>query len=195
LQATSRPLGKVGVTEYVKLVRAAAKKVSGIHVLVGAEVDILADGSLYLSDDELKQLDWIVGSIHLSAKQTREQATKRLLKAMENPYLNMIGHPTTRIIGERAGMEFDWDVVFRAAKVRGVTFELNASWMRLDLDDVRCRQAKAAGVAVCINSDAHDPRGFEFRYGVSQARRGWLERGDVVNALPWTRFEGWLRKR
>lgn len=183
------------VAVYVKRVRAAAKKVGGIQVLAGAEVDILADGSLYLSDDELKQLDWVIGSIHLHFKQTKEQATKRLLKAMENPHLQCIGHPTTRLIGERGGMEFDWDVVFKNARERNVVFELNASWMRLDLDDVRCRQAKTMGVKVCINSDAHDPRGIEFRYGVSQARRGWLERGDVVNALPWVRFERWLKKR
>lgn len=195
LQAASRMSGKIGVAEYVKRVRAAARKVGGIHVLVGAEVDILADGSLYLRDDELKQLDWVVGSIHLNFKQSKEQATKRLLRAMEHPHLQCIGHPTTRLIGERGGMEFDWDMLFRRTKERGIAFELNASWMRLDLDDVRCRQAKSMGVKVCINSDAHNPQGFEFRYGVSQARRGWLEKGDVVNALPWARFERWLRKR
>jgi DNA polymerase (family 10) len=168
--------------------------VGGIHVLAGAEVDILADGSLYLSDDELKQLDWVVGAIHLNFKQSKEQATKRLLKAMENPYIDCIGHPTTRLIGERGGIEFDWDVLFRRAKELGIAFELNASWMRLDLDDVRCRQAKNAGVKICINSDAHDPQGLEFRYGISQARRGWIERGDVINSLPWGKLEGWLRK-
>ncbi len=182
-----------GVAEYVKRVRAAAKKVQGIHVLAGAEVDVLADGSLYLSDEELKQLDWVIGSIHLNFKQTKEQATKRLLKAMENPYLRCIGHPTTRLIGERGGMEFDWDTLFKNAKQRGIAFELNASWMRLDLDDVRCRQAKDAGVKLCINSDSHDPQGFEFRYGISQARRGWIEKSDVVNAIPWAKFERWLR--
>ena len=181
------------LSEYIKRVRAAARKVRGIHVLAGAEVDILADGSLYLSDGELKQLDWVVGSIHLNFKQSKEQATARLLKAMQNPYLHCIGHPTTRLIGERGGIEFDWDVLFRRARERWIAFELNASWMRLDLDDVRCRQARAAGVKLCINSDAHDPQGFEFRYGISQARRGWIERGDVINALPWPTFERWLR--
>lgn len=183
--------GNVGA--YVKRVRAAAAKVRGIHVLVGAEVDILADGSLYLGDGELRQLDWVVASIHQSFKQTREQATRRLLRAIANPYVHCIGHATTRLIGERGGMEFDWDEVFRQAKAGGVAFELNASWMRLDLDDVRCRQAKAAGVKICVNSDAHDPAGFEFRYGVSQARRGWLERTDVVNAMRWEQFSKWLR--
>ncbi|MDP3770803.1 MAG: DNA polymerase III, partial [bacterium] len=114
---------------------------------------------------------------------------------MENPYLHCIGHPTTRLIGGRAGMEFDWDTLFKRAKHRGVTFELNASWMRLDLDDVRCRQAKAAGVRICVNSDAHNPQGFQFRYGVSQARRGWLENGDVVNTMPWETIGQWLQKR
>lgn len=192
-RAGSRAAGHV--TEYVERVRAAAQKVRGIHVLAGAEVDILADGSLYLSNEELKQLDWVVGSIHLNFKQTKEQATKRLLKAMENPYLRCIGHPTTRLISERAGMEFDWDVLFKRAKARGIAFELNASWMRLDLDDVRCRQAKQVGVKICINSDAHDPQGLEFRYGISQARRGWLEKGDVLNALPWVKFDQWLQRR
>lgn len=193
LPAASRNDRKGSVSEYIRRVRAAARKVRGIHVLAGAEVDILADGSLYLSDEELKQLDWVIGSIHLNFKQSKEQATKRLLKAMDNPYLHCIGHPTTRLIGERAGMEFDWDVLFKHAKQRGIAFELNASWMRLDLDDVRCRQAKQIGVKVCINSDAHDPQGFEFCYGISQARRGWLEKSDVLNALPRETFKRWLR--
>ena len=143
----------MSISEYVKRVRAAATKVRGIHVLAGAEVDILADGSLYPPDAALQQLDWVIGSIHQNFKQSREAATKRLLKAMENPYLRCIGHPTTRLIGKRGGMEFDWDVLFRRAHELGIVFELNASWMRLDLDDVRCRTAKTAGVRICINAD------------------------------------------
>jgi len=190
-----RGVKATNIALYVKRVRAAARKVPGIHVLAGAEVDIRADGSLYLPDAALQQLDWVIGAIHQGFKQSKEQATARLLTTMENPHLRAIGHPTTRLIGERGGMEFDWDALFRRARERGIAFELNASWMRLDLDDVRCRQAKAAGVKVCINSDAHDLLGFDLRYGVAQARRGWLERGDILNAMPWKQFQQWLRKR
>lgn len=193
--ADSRRLGKMNVGEYVKRVRAAAKKVRGIHVLAGAEVDVLADGSLYLSDEELKQLDWVVGAIHQNFRQSRDVATRRLIRAMENPYLHCIGHPTTRLIGEREGMEFEWDALFAKAKERGIAFELNALWTRLDLDDVRCRAAKHAGVRVCISSDAHNAQPFDFQYGVSQARRGWLEKQDVLNAMSWTNFERWVRRK
>ncbi|MBI4142812.1 PHP domain-containing protein [Candidatus Uhrbacteria bacterium] len=187
-------LNRSNIGAYVKRVRAAAAKVGGIHVLAGAEVDILADGSLYLPDAVLKQLDWVIGSMHQNFKQSREVATARLLKAMENPFLHCIGHPTTRLIGKRAGMELDWESLFHRAHERGIAFELNASWMRLDLDDVRCRQAKAARVKMCINSDAHATQEFDLRYGIAQARRGWLERSDVVNALPWIKFERWRQQ-
>ncbi|MFH1098951.1 MAG: PHP domain-containing protein [Candidatus Uhrbacteria bacterium] len=190
------PNSKAGgtVAEYMKRVRAAAKKVRGIHVLAGAEVDILADGRLYLPDDALKELDWVVGAIHQNFKQTEAQATRRIFRAMNNPYVRCIAHPTTRMIGARAEMNFDWDAMFREAHARGIAFELNAAWQRLDLDDVRCRWAKERGVSVCINSDAHTPDGFDLRFGIGQARRGWLERCDIVNALPWEKFKRlWLR--
>lgn len=186
---------RANIAAYVKRVHAAARKVPGIHVLAGAEVDILPDGSLYLGDAELQQLDWVIGAIHQSFTQTSAVATGRLVHAMQNPHLRVIAHPTTRIIGARAGMEFDWETLFRSARERDVVFELNASWQRLDLDDVHCRRAKGAGVRIAVNSDAHTALGFAFRYGVSQARRGWLERRDVVNAMPWAQFERWLRRK
>lgn len=192
-RGTSTHTRKMTVTAYVKRVRAAAKKVRGLQVLAGAEVDILADGSLYLTDDELAQLDWVVASIHSHFRQTEVQATARLVRAIAHPAVRCIGHPTTRLLGKREGMTFDWERVMVAATQHDVALELNASWMRLDLDDVRCRMARDHGVRIAINSDAHSPAEFDRRYGVAQAHRGWIERKDVINALPWRRFERLLQ--
>lgn len=191
---TRSPQQRGNVAAYVRRVRAAAAKVSGIQVLVGAEVDILPDGRLYLSDAELRQLDWVIGSVHQSFKQTPAQATQRLLRAMDHPALRCIGHPSTRLIGGRGELALDWDAVFRRAAERDIALELNASWVRLDLDDVRCRRAQSMGVRVCVNSDAHHPQEFDVTYGVHQARRGWLTRADVLNALPWSKLQQWLRR-
>ncbi|MFH1430020.1 MAG: PHP domain-containing protein, partial [Candidatus Uhrbacteria bacterium] len=182
--------GKRGmVASYVKRVRAAAGKVRGIHVLAGAEVDILADGSLYLSDTELALLDWVVASVHSSFKQESAVATKRIIRAMEHPAVRVIGHPSGRLLGQRDGMILDWEAIMDAAVRTGTALELTASWHRLDLDDVHCRMARDHGARICINSDAHDLGEFEFRYGVAQARRGWIEPKDVVNAATWVQFQ------
>lgn len=177
------------VAAYVKRVRAAAAKVRGIHVLAGAEVDILPDGSLYLSDRELAELDWVVASLHASFRQPEPVMTARVLRALAHPAVHCFGHPTGRLIGQREGVRFDWDAVMRACAERGVALEVSASWHRLDLDDVHARMAKERGVPVCINSDAHAEDGFDLRYGIAQARRGWIERRNVINALPWAQFQ------
>ncbi|MDO8435241.1 MAG: PHP domain-containing protein, partial [bacterium] len=175
------------IKEYIASIRAAEKKVGGIHALAGAEVDIEEDGSLYLSDKELSQLDWVVASIHSYFKQSKAEATKRLIRAIENPYVKCIGHATTRVVGKRPPMEFDWAPLFAAAKKHGVVFEVNASH-RMDLSDVLCRQAKAAGVKLCLDSDGHSIEEFDLALGIGVARRGWLEKNDVVNTKTWSEF-------
>ncbi|HLD08294.1 MAG TPA: DNA polymerase/3'-5' exonuclease PolX [Candidatus Peribacterales bacterium] len=167
--------------EYLKKIAQARKKVSGIHILTGSEVDILKDGSLYLPDELLKELDFVIAAIHQNFHDSPEANTKRLIRACENPYVHALGHPTTRLLGKRMGIEFDVEAVLKAAKENDVWIELNASHERLDLPDVHLKRAKELGVKVMIGSDAHSTKGLDYGFGIMQARRGWLEKSDVVN--------------
>ena len=175
------------IKQYIASIRSAEKSVGGVHALAGCEVDIERDGSLYLSDKELALLEWVVASIHSHFKQSKHEATKRLIHAIENPHVHCIGHPTTRVVGKRPPIEFDWAPIFVAAKKHGVVFEVNASH-RMDLSDVLCRQAKAAGVKLCLDSDGHSVDEFNLDLGIGVARRGWLEKSDVVNTKTWSEF-------
>jgi DNA polymerase (family 10) len=160
-------------------------ELSGIALLSGIEVDILEDGSLDLPDSILSRLDVVVGAVHGKFGLSRARQTARVLAAMDNPYLSILAHPSGRLLETREAYEIDLLAVARKAKKRGVALELNAHPDRLDLDDVHCRMAKDEGVLVAISSDAHAVDGFEvLRYGVGQARRGWLEKKDVLNARP-----------
>lgn len=174
--------------EYLEALREARKKVKGIQILSGAEVDIEKDGSLYLPDSLLKELDWVVASVHQGYHDSVEENTKRLCTAIQNPYVRTIGHPSARLIGKREGITFDIDTVLKAAKKHGVCMELNTSVERLDLRDIHLKRAKDLGVRISIGSDAHSPTGIQYDFGVAQARRGWLEKADVVNCLPWNTF-------
>lgn len=176
-----RGIKKENIVQYLRKIEEARKAVRGIHILAGAEVDILEDGRLYLPDECLKRLGWVVASVHSHFRQSREVTTKRLLHALANPFVKVLGHPTARMLGEREGIDFDVDTVLKEAAKRGVAVELNASPERLDLPDVHLRRAKELGVKVCIGSDAHSIRGFSYEFGIAQARRGWLEKKDVVN--------------
>jgi DNA polymerase (family X) len=160
-------------------------KTRGFRLLKGAEVDILEDGSLDLSDDILRQLDLTVCSVHSKFTLPPEKQTERVLRAMEHPAFRILGHPTGRLLLRRKGHPLDVDRLIARAKELGRILELNAQPDRLDLDDLACRRAKEAGVRVAINSDAHGTGELDFtRFGVDQARRGWLEAKDVVNTLP-----------
>lgn len=182
------------IEEYLTLIKAAQKAVPGIRLFAGAEVDIQPDGSLYLSDASLAKLDWVVASIHGNFNQTREEMTKRLVRAVSHPSVRLLGHPTGRLLVRRAAYEFDAEKVFAAAKKNGVAMELNASVERLDLSDVLLRRAKETGLPICIDSDAHGLSDFDLRFGITQARRGWIEKADVINVKPLKAFESWLRK-
>lgn len=157
----------------------------GFRLLKGAEVDILEDGSLDLSDAILRELDVTVCSVHSKFTLPLEKQTERVLKAMEHPSFRVLGHPTGRLLLRRKGHPLDVDRLIARAKELGRILELNAQPDRLDLDDLACRRAKAAGVRIAINSDAHGVAELDFaRFGVDQARRGWLEAKDVINTLP-----------
>jgi DNA polymerase (family 10) len=157
----------------------------GITLLKGIEVDILEDGSLDLPDSILARLDLVVGAVHGKFALPRARQTERILAAMERPYFSILAHPSGRLLEEREPYDVDMLAVIRKARSRGVFLELNAHPDRLDLTDVHCRMAKDEGVLVAISSDAHSTDGFDtLGYGVGQARRGWLEKKDVLNARP-----------
>ncbi|AGU52971.1 putative DNA polymerase/3'-5' exonuclease PolX [Variovorax paradoxus B4] len=154
----------------------------GFVVLKGVEVDILKDGSLDLPEDVLRRLELVVGAVHSAFDLPRDRQTDRLLRAMDHPCFSILAHPTGRLIGERPPCEIDLQRVIRKARERGCFLELNAQPMRLDLNDIACRMAREEGVRISIASDAHSTLDFDhLRYGIGQARRGWLEPGDVLN--------------
>ena len=154
----------------------------GIAVLKGIEVDILEDGRLDLPDRVLGRLDLVIGAVHSRFQLSRERQTERILRAMDRPHFSILAHPTGRLIPSREPYDIDMPRIIRAARQRGCYLELNANAERLDLHDTHCQMAKAEGVLVAINSDAHRVDGFDdLRFGIAQARRGWLEKKDVLN--------------
>lgn len=175
--------------EHIARIREAGKKIEGITVFAGIEVDILADGDLDLSDDVLAQMDLVIASVHTMQQQEPAKMTERLLKAITNPNTSILGHPTGRIQLRREGYQFDMHLILTAAAKHKVAMELNAYPDRLDLNDVHLRQAKQHGVKIVINTDSHHTSHMEkIRYGVLQARRAWLTKDDVLNTLPAPKF-------
>jgi DNA polymerase (family 10) len=167
-----------------------------IVILKGIECDILERGGMDLPDDVLAEGDWVIASVHYGQSQPREQITDRILGALENPYVDVVAHPTGRLIGRRDPYQVDLDAVIAAAARLGKLLELNANPVRLDLDDVQCAAARKRGVPIVINTDAHGTAGFDvMRYGVIQARRGGLTAADVANARPWAEFRAVLETR
>jgi DNA polymerase (family 10) len=165
------------------------------RLLASAEVDVLRDGSLDLPDELLGRLDLVVAGIHSSFQLPREAQTRRVLAALAHPRVHVLAHPTGRLLGERPGYELDLGRVLRAAAEHGVALEVNAQPLRLDLDDVGCRAAAGAGARLAIATDAHAPHQLEYlELGVAQARRGWIEAGRVLNALPWNELARALGK-
>jgi DNA polymerase (family 10) len=174
---------------HIERIRAVEKKMKGIRILAGIEVDILVDGSLDLSDSVLEQMDIVIASVHSHFNQDRDTMTARLVKAIGNPNVSVIGHPTGRQLLRRDAYPFDMDAVLKAASQKKVAMELNAYPDRLDLSDVHLRMAKQHGVKIVINTDSHHTSHLEkIRYGVTQARRAWLTKDDVLNTLPAQKF-------
>lgn len=175
---------------------AQAELGSAIRILQGIEVEIRADGSLDLDDRTLAGLDIVVASMHTGLRQPREQVTARMLAAIRNPHVDVIGHPSGRLIQRREAADLDLDAVFAAAAASGVTLEINANPQRLDLSDVYVRRAVDLGIPLSINTDAHRPEHFDFlEYGVATARRGWAEAEQVINCWPLERLMRWLAGR
>jgi DNA polymerase (family 10) len=164
-------------------------RVGKIKLLRGIEVDILEDGSLDLPDETLAELDWVVASVHYKLDQGAKLMTKRLIRAIRNPHVDVIGHPSTRLINHREPSNFDFGEILRAAREEGCALEINSQPDRLDLNDTACLAAKQAKVRLVVSSDAHHPRDFAvLEYGVNQARRGWVEPADVLNTRPLKQF-------
>ena len=157
-------------------------KLKGFSVLKSIEADILEDGSLDLSDDILKELDLTVCSVHSKFNLPQKKQMERIIRAMDNPYFNILAHPSGRLINERQPYEVDMEGLIKAAKERGCIMEVNAHPDRLDLSDIHCRLAKDNGVKMVVSTDAHSVNDYDLmRFGVWQARRGWLEKEDVLN--------------
>src|SRR5258707_966620 len=181
---------------HIKKLHAANASGLGIRVLAGAEVDILKDGELDYSNELLAQFEVVVCSIHSYMNLDRAAMTERMLAAIENPYTQIIGHPTGRLLLRREAFEYDMGKVLDAAAKHGVAMECNSYPDRLDLTDVYLRMCKERGVKVVISTDAHNTLHLPFiRYGVTMARRGWLEKANVINTLPVDKFLAALRPK
>lgn len=170
------------VIENIKRIDKLNEKFDNFTILKGIEVDILEDGTLDLPDDVLKELDVVLGAIHYRFNLSREKQTERILKAMDNPYFNILAHPTGRLINEREPYDIDLEKIMQKAKENNCILEINAQPSRLDLNDIHSRAAKEMGVKLVISTDAHSTSQFDFmRYGIGQARRGWIEKKNVIN--------------
>ena len=166
------------------------------HILMGAEVDILPDGTLDYPDEILARLDIVLAAIHSTFRQTRDRITGRLVDAASHPCVDVLAHPTSRLLGSREPLDIDLGRIAAMAREKQVALEINGSMYRLDLNDVMARAAQQAGALLAIGSDAHSAAQLEqIRYGVFQARRGWIEARSVVNTWTWAKLSGWLQKR
>ncbi len=173
------------LNKQIDLIHRLNKKLKGIRILAGSEVDIKSDGSLDYPDKLLAQLDIVVAAIHTGFKQSREQLTRRIIGAMENKYVSIIAHPSGRLIGQREPYDIDIEKILKKARQTHTCIEINAFPERLDLTDINCRRAKQLGVKMAISTDAHLLEHLDFmQLGVAVARRGWLEKKDVANTLP-----------
>ena len=178
--------------ELVEDVRALDED-SDLRLFAGAEANILKDGSLDVSDDVLEQLDVVVASVHGAMRMDTEEATERLVSAVNHDDVDVLGHPSGRLINSREGYDYDFDAVLEAAEEEGVALELNANPRRLDIRDTQVKRCVEAGVPVAVNTDAHTPSEYDYvEYGVATARRGWAEAGDVLNTRTVEELEDWL---
>jgi DNA polymerase (family 10) len=184
------------LAKQIREIRKIGAKLRGITLLAGAEVDILAGGALDFEDELLADLDFVVASIHSALGSAREKVTTRTLKAMDNPYVSSIGHPTGRVIGYREAMDLDMPAVIAHAAQTHTALEINADPSRLDLKDVHCKLALEAGVRLAIGTDAHSTGSLGLMpFGVATARRGWATKTDVLNTLSVAKLRAWLRTK
>jgi len=191
----ARGLSVERLKKKIQEIRRLNKKLKGFRVLAGTEVDIKSDGSLDYPDSILAELDVIIAAIHSGFKQSREQLTNRIVKAMENKYVDIIAHPTGRLMGTRNAYDIDFDKIFKIALQTKTALEINAFPERLDLTDLNARKAKSLGIKLAIGTDAHILSQIaNIEIGVSVARRGWLEKKDLLNTLTLSDLMEWLKK-
>lgn len=182
--------------KHVKEIHKAAERIKGIRLLAGCEVDILADGRLDFDDEVLAELDIVVASPHVALKQDPAKATERILRAIDNRYVNIIGHPTGRLINRREGLPLDFHRIYQAAAQTGTALEINAGYPRLDLNDVNARGAIEAGCMLSIDTDAHGVDELPtINYGIAVGRRAWAEPGNVVNCLPFGKLTEFIARK
>ncbi len=162
-------------------------KVQGLkfQILQGCEANIMSDGSIDIKDEVLQQLDYVIGGVHSQMKMTKSEMTERIIKAMKNPNVDIISHPTGRIIKRRDEYQIDFDEILKVAKETGTILEINSSPDRLDLKDTNIRKAKEMGIKMIINTDSHQKEQLHLiEFGIAQARRGWAEKQDIINTQP-----------
>jgi DNA polymerase (family 10) len=195
-QAQAGGLDEERLAKHVSAIRAAGRKHKDILVLAGSEVDIFKDGSLDYADEVLAGLDFAIASPHSALSMKRQEATARLIKAMEKGLVHCIGHPSGRLINSRPGMELDIATLAAAAAAHNVALEVNADYRRLDLRDIHVRAAIEAGAKLMICTDAHSTATLDMMgYGVATARRGWATAGDVVNTYSPAELKKWLKRK
>jgi DNA polymerase (family 10) len=194
--AMANGLDERRVLEQARMVRELSDRLEGITVLAGIECDIRPDGSMDLADDCLAALDIVIASVHSAFTQDEAQMTDRLLRAIACPWVDVLAHPTGRLILKREGYKYDFDRVADAAAAAGVALEINSQIDRLDLDEHHARRARERGCRLIVDSDAHSPAALgNTRWGIATARRAWLTPGDVINTLPLDAFTRSLRRR
>jgi len=194
--AIANGLSPKRLAEEIKQVRKLSEKIKGIEILIGTEVDILADGTLDFDNKILAELDFVTASIHSGMQSPREKITGRTLKAMDNPYVNCISHPTGRLIGQREPMDIDMEAVIKHAAETGTGLEVNAHPMRLDLKDVHCKMAVEEGVKLIISTDTHHIENLGLmQFGVATAARGWVTKQNILNAQPLEKLRAFVKAK
>ncbi|MEO5896257.1 MAG: PHP domain-containing protein, partial [Vicinamibacterales bacterium] len=193
--AMANGLDEARALDHAREIRALNARLDGITVLAGIECDIRPDGTMDLADDCLAELDIVIASVHSAFHLDEARMTERVLRAIANPHVDILAHPTGRLILKRDGYALNVDRVFQAAAAAGVAIEINSQVDRLDLRDTHARRARELGVKIVIDSDAHSPAGLDnVRWGTLTARRAWLEPGDVLNTLPVHELRAALRR-
>jgi DNA polymerase (family 10) len=168
----------------------------GFRLLQGCELEIKADGSLDFPDEVLSELDFVVASVHTSLRQDRTQITDRVIRALQDPYVDVIGHPSGRILGQREESAVDLDAIIEVAAKTGTALEVNSIPARLDLDDIHVRRSGELGVRVAINSDAHHAGALDnLAFGLATARRGWATASGVLNTMTASELSAWRQAR
>ena len=194
--AIANGLSAKQLARQIEQIRKVNEKSGGITIFAGGEVDILADGKMDFENELLADLDFVIASVHSGMASPREKVTTRTLKAMDNPYVTCIGHPTGRLIGQREAMDLDITAVIEHAAETHTALEVNANPWRLDLKDIHCRMAIEAGVKLVIGTDAHSADGLGLMgFGVATAGRGWATKADVLNTLPVAKVKSWIKTK